>query len=312
MTDGAGNARWRLRAAAFALDTLPGLGLAGAAVLTALTVQRYSGGWYVAVTVAVAALLATVVNRTLVPAVTGTNLGRGLLGIGVVGADGTRPSMGRLLLRDLAHLLDTAALGLGWLWPLWDSRGRTFADLVCGTQARATAPNGPAASVTAMRSRCMAVVLAAALGSVAVTAMGDLSAYRPDQVQAQIRSQLQRQGPEAVAQMLSFNPATLQEDFARAQGVVTDNFRTQLVAQQQNVAKSPVPHEYWVADSAVLPGVTSERATMLMCLQGKAGSKDPFKAISATVTVTLVKSGGRWLVDDLVFVPPPKAPKAGR
>ena len=36
--------------------------------------------------------------------------------------------------RDLAHLLDTVALFVGWLWPLWDRRHRTFADLLVRTE----------------------------------------------------------------------------------------------------------------------------------------------------------------------------------
>jgi len=40
----------------------------------------------------------------------------------------------RLMIRDFAHLLDTAALFIGWLWPLWDSRNRTFADLLLRTE----------------------------------------------------------------------------------------------------------------------------------------------------------------------------------
>ena len=40
------------------------------------------------------------------------------------------------MLRDIAHLIDTAPLFIGWLWPLWDSRGRTFADMVTRTEVR--------------------------------------------------------------------------------------------------------------------------------------------------------------------------------
>ena len=40
-----------------------------------------------------------------------------------------------LLLRDLAHLLDTVSV-VGWLWPLWDSRRRTFADMLLRTEVR--------------------------------------------------------------------------------------------------------------------------------------------------------------------------------
>ena len=50
--------------------------------------------------------------------------------------DGAAAGFVRLMIRDLAHLLDTAALFIGWLWPLWDSRNRTFADLLLRTEVR--------------------------------------------------------------------------------------------------------------------------------------------------------------------------------
>lgn len=88
--------------------------------------------------VAAVAFLLVLVNRLVLPTVTGWSLGRAVCGIAVVGRDGQSPGPWRLLLRDLAHLLDTLSLFVGWLWPLWDSRRRTFADMLLRTEARGT------------------------------------------------------------------------------------------------------------------------------------------------------------------------------
>lgn len=63
----------------------------------------------------------------------GWSLGKEIMGIMVVGFDG-KP-IGKLLtiVRNVAHIVDTLALGLGWLWPLWDERRQTFADKIVGT-----------------------------------------------------------------------------------------------------------------------------------------------------------------------------------
>ena len=57
------------------------------------------------------------------PTITGWSLGRALFGIRVrTRATASRSGFLRgCCVRDLAHLLDTAALFVGWLWPLWDS-----------------------------------------------------------------------------------------------------------------------------------------------------------------------------------------------
>jgi uncharacterized RDD family membrane protein YckC len=64
----------------------------------------------------------------------GQSLGKRAAGIRLVGADGGRPiGFGRAVTRQIAHLLDTLPLGLGYLWPLWDESRQTFADKACGT-----------------------------------------------------------------------------------------------------------------------------------------------------------------------------------
>lgn len=43
------------------------------------------------------------------------------------------PGFGMAFLRRVTHVLDSAALMLGWLWPLWDERAQTFADKALNT-----------------------------------------------------------------------------------------------------------------------------------------------------------------------------------
>lgn len=48
-------------------------------------------------------------------------------------ADGTTLGFGMAFVRKLAHIVDSLACYLGWLWPLWDVRRQTFADKMCST-----------------------------------------------------------------------------------------------------------------------------------------------------------------------------------
>lgn len=56
-----------------------------------------------------------------------------LLGVRVLNRAGEPAPRTTLALRNLAHLADYATLGVGFLWPLWDARGQTFADKIMGT-----------------------------------------------------------------------------------------------------------------------------------------------------------------------------------
>lgn len=65
---------------------------------------------------------------------TGQSLGKRVLGIRLVDAATGRPvGVGRAVLRQVAHLLDTLPFLLGYLWPVWDEWRQTFADKVCST-----------------------------------------------------------------------------------------------------------------------------------------------------------------------------------
>ena len=188
--------------------------------------------WWVYAVAAAVVFLAMAVNRLLLPAITGWSLGRALLGIRVVRRDGAAAGAWRLLVRDLAHLLDTAALFIGWLWPLWDSRRRTFADLLLRTEVRRV--DRPERD---MRRLTAKVLAAAVVVCAAAVALNYLVIYRQERAVDQTRQQIAEQGPRIVEQMLSYNKDTLNDDFARAQSLATDSYRPQLVSQQDGGAE---------------------------------------------------------------------------
>ncbi|ORV19669.1 RDD family protein [Mycobacterium celatum] len=300
-------ARWHIRAAAFAVDVLPSVAVVATMILGSLAVPLRSAWWSLCVAVAATVILLTLINRTVWPANRGWSLGRALVGITVVRRDGNCPGVGRLLLRDLAHVLDTLAVFVGWLWPLWDSRRRTFADLLLRTEVRRVEPNQRPA--VARRLAAIVVATAAALCA-GGAALSFTVVFLHERASDQTRAAIQAQGPKIVAEMLTYDPKTLQQDFARARSLTTDKYRDQLAKQQEVVQKGqPVVNEYWVTNSAV-KSATPDRAEMLLFLQGHRGGEKQQRFITATVRVAFAKSpDARWLVDDLTVVTKPKPAK---
>ena len=283
-------ASWGSRVGAFTLDVLLGVGviavLAPLAFL-AITVSQPGWLWLVYTCSAAAIFLLMAVNRLLLPAITGWSLGRALFGIRVVRRDGATVGAWRLLARDLAHLLDTAALFIGWLWPLWDSRRRTFADLLLRTEVRRV--DRPEHNIRRLAAKVLA---AAVVVCAAAVALNFVVVYRQERATDESRQQIAEQGPRIVEKMLSYHNDTLKDDFARAQGLATDGYRSQLVAQQDAVQKAnPTSNEYWAVSSAVLSAAPTQ-ASMLLAMQGQRGD-DPsnLRFITATVRVDFEKSG---------------------
>ena len=305
--DVAGTASWAARAGAFTIDVIFGLGVVATALLVCLSAPAQGWLWWLTLVTGGAALMAVLVNRLLLPAATGWSFGRSVFGIAVVSRAGDAVSPWRLLLRDLAHLLDTAPLFLGWLWPLVDSRGRTFADILVRTEVHRIEGDRPD-----WRKRVF-IAIAAAGGLATVTAgVGYLGVYRQELAVAQAREQIAVQGPKIVADMLTYRAANLQDDFARAQSLVTDGYRPTWTAQQDAIRKAgAVDNDYWVTNSAVLDS-TKNRATMLLLLQGQRGAKGNQRFISASVRVGFEKaSSGDWRVSDLTVLTAPKSGGGG-
>ena len=300
-------ADWAARAGAFCVDVVFGIGLAACLLLIGWSAPVGGWAWWVCVLASAAVLLAIMVNRWMAPAVTGWTIGRAVFAIAVLDRDGGRPDPWRLLLRDLTHLLDTLPLLLGWLWPLVDSRGRTFADLLVRTEVVRVdpPPSDP---------RRMAGTLATAVALVAllVAGLGYLTVYRSQQAAVSTREQIAVEGPKIVTGMLSYTAKNVDSDFTRAQSLVTDDYRGELTAQQEMIRKAgPVDNTYWVTDGAVL-SADSDRATMLLLLQGQRGAEPQQRFITASLRVGFAKSGsGQWQVSELLVLTPPKpdAPK---
>lgn len=69
-------------------------------------------------------------NRWIRQGRAGQSVGKQLMGLRVVGEATLAPQgVGGTILRELCHVLDAYSY-VGYLWPLWDARRRTFADMV--------------------------------------------------------------------------------------------------------------------------------------------------------------------------------------
>ncbi|WP_418955358.1 RDD family protein [Streptomyces tritici] len=65
---------------------------------------------------------------------TGQSTGKKVMGISLLRErDGSPLGFGMAFVRKIAHIVDSLACYLGWLWPLWDEKKQTFADKICGT-----------------------------------------------------------------------------------------------------------------------------------------------------------------------------------
>jgi uncharacterized RDD family membrane protein YckC len=148
-------ANWGQRLAAYLLDglfTLPPAIVAGiivgvsatpATVVenpdgTTTTVSPGSGPSGPALAIAVLFWLATfgiaIYNRAILQGRTGQSWGKRIVKLRLLSENTGQPIGGGLaFVRDLAHVLDSLACYLGWLWPIWDAKRQTFADKVMRT-----------------------------------------------------------------------------------------------------------------------------------------------------------------------------------
>lgn len=301
-------AGWLARAGAFAIDVILPLSVAAVPLVLIPAARKPTWLLWVCIGVAVAVLFAMAVNRLVLPAITGWSVGRSLFAITVVDRSGAPISPWLLVLRDMAHLADTLSLFVGWLWPLWDSRGRTFADMLARTEVRPVTGEAPE------HRRLLGGALAiGAVIALVVAGLGFQEIYRTQRAVDQTRAELSEQGPKIVVEMLSYEVATLKDDFARAQSLAADNYRPQLIAQQQAVQKAgPVDNDYWSTNGAVLSASRSD-AVMLVLLQGQRGAAPKQRLITATVRVNFHKSdAGQWQVSNLTVLARPNSNGQGR
>jgi uncharacterized RDD family membrane protein YckC len=80
-----------------------------------------------------AALGWTIYNRWMTAGRTGQYWGKRVTGIALISEQTSQPiGPPNAFLRDLVHIFDAVAY-VGYLWPLWDDRRQTFADMLMNT-----------------------------------------------------------------------------------------------------------------------------------------------------------------------------------
>ncbi|MGA8545785.1 MAG: hypothetical protein WB785_11085 [Mycobacterium sp.] len=175
--------------------------------------------------------------------------------------------------------------------------------MLLGTEVHRVEPDSRPAGIG---RKAATVVAAAALLCIAGAGSSVVAVYLPDRAADRTRDAISVQGPKIVAEMLSYDPKSLKQQFERAQSLTTDGYRPKLVEQQEAAKKRrPIVNEYWAVDSTVLSAARN-RATMLLFLQGHRGDGNEQRPISATVRVSFKAEGGRWLVDNLDPVAKPR------
>ena len=171
--------------------------------------------------------------------------------------------------------------------------------------ALAAPPSGPARRILDWCRQSRVTVAALALVVASAVAAGAVYAwlYRPDQLTgADAQQQVVAAAKEGIEAALSYSPENLDQDLATAKSHLTGQFldyysdftakvvtpaaKTKGVKTEANVARAAVSQMY------------PNKADVLVFVNQVTTSKDrPTPALAtSTVKVTMVKSGGRWLI----------------
>jgi uncharacterized RDD family membrane protein YckC len=132
-TPGAAYASWISRVGGYFLDLLV-IGVPALIIIFIGLAIGHGVGQALAVLGYIAAVGFGIWNVVFRQGTTGQTIGKQIIGIKLIRElDGQPVGAGMSFLRALAHILDSLACYVGWLWPLWDAKKQTFADKVCNT-----------------------------------------------------------------------------------------------------------------------------------------------------------------------------------
>jgi uncharacterized RDD family membrane protein YckC len=93
-----------------------------------------AGSWASLVIFVLIAVAYSVWNFGYKQGTTGSSIGKGIMKFKVVGeATGQPIGFGMSIVRQLAHVVDSAICGIGYLFPLWDPKRQTLADKIMKT-----------------------------------------------------------------------------------------------------------------------------------------------------------------------------------
>ncbi|WP_213574103.1 RDD family protein [Rhodococcus sp. USK13] len=297
---------WRLRVVAFSIDLVAPAILAASLVRFHLLVP--SAAWLrVGAVAGCAALVAFVLwNNTLRTARLGATLGKSFTGSQVLLADTSRPpTMTRAILRQLAHILDTIPLLVGWAWPLWDAKRQTFADKAVSTIV--VVSGSPSEqhrhhAGTAAGSLLLTVMIATA------TLCGTtyFQQFRPEQHRDSTAAGIAVIAADTAATALSYTPDTVDTDVANAKSKLTGGFLayytdyadTTLVPGARNRGIAT----HWTVNAAALASSTPDTAVVLAFLRGTTQGADAPEPtdLTSSVRLQMKKIDGQWLIADLI------------
>jgi uncharacterized RDD family membrane protein YckC len=132
-TPGAPYASWIQRVGGYLLDALI-IGVPAIIVILIGVAIGHGIGQALAVIGYIAAIGVGIWNVVFRQGATGQTLGKQVIGIKLIRElDGQPVGAGMAFVRGLAHIVDSIACYVGWLWPLWDAKKQTFADKLCST-----------------------------------------------------------------------------------------------------------------------------------------------------------------------------------
>ncbi len=301
--DDLGPARWRARVLAYAIDVLCPLATLSVLGLIVLDDSRNIYVQLVSAVAAVAVVGFVLWNTVYRQAMTGRTIGKLIVGIHTTAAaTGGVPGLARTVLREVAHIVDTVPLLLGWLWPLWDEHGRSFADKLAETRVSADgATKLGQARPKAQQVACVVFgVFAAAL--VALTVTQYAHDYRSDRETAQIETSAQDIAQNATVALLSYQAATADKDLAAASSKLTGSFKDYYDKYTNDVviptAREKAVDTHAQSVGAAVVSADSRQAVVLVFVnQVTTTAQDPQpSAMASTVRVQLSNVGGRWLV----------------
>ena len=297
------SASWWSRLLAYALDVI--LPLVTLAVI-ALVVATNSGSLWVRLgsAVAAAAIIGVVVwNVVYWQGKTGRTIGKSTTGIRTVrsGTEG-EPGFARVVGREIAHVVDTVPLLIGWLWPLWDSRSRSFADKLADTRvvAEEIEPDHDLRRRAAWWALETLAVFAAAL--VTLCAVLYFHDHRRDDATSEIADRAQDVAQKSTVALLSYKADTVDQQLDVASSKLTGSFK-EYYDSYSKTAVIPTAREKAVNTEAhcVGTGLVSaddRQATVIVFINQTTTTADnPEPAVMAsTVRVQLTRAGGDLLV----------------
>jgi uncharacterized RDD family membrane protein YckC len=115
-------AHWGQRFIAYLIDVAPPVIVL--VILVRISVALAVIGWLLAIGW-------MTYNRWYVGGTTGQSVGKKVLNIWLLGEETGQPiGMLRAFLRDICHLVDSVACFVGFLFPLWDAKRQTLADMI--------------------------------------------------------------------------------------------------------------------------------------------------------------------------------------